>query len=704
MAEEIIKEVKFENNPKSISDKKMQEEGIPAYMEKLELSEEQRTRLVLELKAEVKVIQEERDSKQLGAKWDALDNQYDGKVNEDELMQFNLNRNITKVKIDNIVTSCSEAFFETDPIFAVTPRPEFGKGNIEICNKQQDFLDYKVDNLPFKPEMDLVFHSAAVKGLGWLELFHDIKREPRKREEYYESKMEIAKDPSGQPIPNADNTGPQMKSKGLDEFLSNWPSALKDYPGKCKALSEGKDIEFVAVYKETIYNDPKPKFHDIKDVLVRAKTDGYEGLKTTRLIAVRENFTWWELKKEEQADKFYDIDDLVNLKDGERPENHETLDYDILKCTYCFRMNPDNDEETKIICWMAEEKKIIIGSTLYPYYAVPCCYLPFTLKRKKKGIYQPGVAEDMTDSNIAENAILNATLETAYITNTVTPITKDPEVQAQFLEKRFAHGVPIEADAGSIDFLQKYMKPADIGGMLSLMQYLVLGDDQVSRVSSLMSGAESPFDPNAPARKTMALLQQSGRGIMDYVKHLLPTFNEIGYILLLMYFQMSKQGKEYKPSPERSSDENPFATLTRNDMVTRTSIETQAYAFVEDKVNEKVLDLSLYQTIRQEPLIAKNPDAVYTLLNQLVTGWSPKWKNIASRVIPTMSEFQKMQAQAALQGVAMYAQAMQKEEQTTGVDAPIDPEKLMAVVGDLRAQTVSAIDPKIQKENEKNAQ
>ena len=84
--------------------------------------------------------------------------------------------------------------------------------------------------------------------------------------------------------------------------------------------------------------------------------------------------------------------------------------------------------------------------------------------------------------------------------------------------------------------------------------------------------------------------------------------------------------------------------------------------------------------------------------------WSKKWKNIASRVIPTMEEFQKQKTQAALQGVAMYAQAMQKEEQTTGVDAPIDPEKLMAVVGDLQAQMVTPIDPKIQKENEKNAQ
>jgi len=692
--EEILKEVEFEKEPKSASDKKKEELGIPVYMETLELSQEQKDRLIKEIRAEKKAIQTERDQDQLEKKWDTLDNQYEGKAVEDDLAQFNLNRNITKVKIDNIVTACSEAFFESDPMFAVTARPEFGKGNIEVCAKQQDFLDYKLDNLPFIPELDLVFHSAAVKGTGWLEVYYDIKREDRRREESYEAKMEQVQDPDGQPI---------MVSRGLEEFLSNWPEAAQDYPGYVKQLAEGKDIEFVANYKETIYNDPRPKYHDIKNVYVRLKTDGYEGLKTTRLIAVVENFTYWELKKEEEAGKFYDIDKLAEDKTGKRPENFETLDFDILKCTYYFRMDEKSDKEIKIVCWIHEEKKVVIGSTLYPHYAVACCYIPFYIKKKKTGIYQPGVAEDLTDSNLAENAILNMTLETAYIDNTVTPITDDPDVEAQFLEKRFAHGIPIKAKIGSIDFLQKYMKPADIGGLLNLMQYLVLGDDQVSRVSSLMSGAESPFDPNAPARKTMALLQQSGRGVMDYVKHLLPSFNEIGYILLAMYFQMSKQGKAYAPRPERVVGDNPFATLERNEMVARTNIQAQAFAFVEDKVNEKVLDLSLYQTLRQEPLVAKNPNAVHFLLKTLVEGWSKKWKNAALKVIPSMEDFKKLQLEAALNGVVLYANKVLEESKTTGVEPELNPEQLLAVVADLQSQLVTPVDPKVQKEQEKNA-
>lgn len=695
MPDTITQDVKFEKSIKSEADKRAEEKGLPVYMERLDLSEEQKKRLIKEITAELKVIREERDSAHLEKKWKALDNQYEGKATEDELRQYNLNRNVTKVKIDSIVTDCKKAFFDNDPVFAVTPRPEFGKDvGMEVCNKQQDFLDYKIDNLPFEPEMDLVFHSSANKGTGWLELFYDIKREKRTREESYEAELT--------PIGMGPDNKPMFQNKALEDFLNNWPNAVKDYPGYVEKLQKGESITFVADYKETVYNDPRPKFHDIKDVFVRVKTDGYDGLKSTRLIAIRENFTYWELKKEEKEEKFYDIDKLVGLdKEGKRPENFETLDFDILKCYFYFKLKEEDEEETKIVCWINEAKKMVIGSILYPYYAVACPLIPFYIKRKVKGIYQPGVAEDLTDSNLAENAILNLTLEAAHIGNTITPITTNPDVHAQFLEKRFAHGIPIEAKSGEIDFLQKYMRPADLGGLVNLMQYLILGDDQVSRVSSLMTGQESPTDPTAPARKTLALLQQSGKGISDYVAHLIPSFNEIGYILLAIYYQMSKQGRAYTVRPEHVVGNNPFGELRRNEMVARTNIQAKAYAFEFDKVNEKTLDLSLYQTVRQEPLVAKNPDAVYTLLKNLVDGWSTKWKNISNKVIPSLEDFKKMQLQTALQGVAMYANAVLENAKNTGVEPEFDVDKLLPVIADLQAQLVTPPDEEAVKQQEK---
>ena len=704
MVIEAKADVKFETNVKSDREKKLEAEGIPIYMETLELDDAQKTRLVEEIIGELEVIRQERKSIDLEARCEALDNQYNGKVTEDEMQQFNLNRNVTKVKVDAIVTAAMSAFFEADPIFAITPRPEFGKDTGgDVCNRQQDFLDQKLDQLPFEPEAALVFHSAVVKGIGWLELFYDIKRESRRREERYETKIVPVIDPTTKKQVVMKGV-PVFENQGLKDFLSNWPDAPKDYPGYVKKLAEGGDIEFVADYKETTYNDPRPKYHDVKDVFVRIKTDGYEGLKSTRLIAIRENYTYWELKKEEADNKFYDIDKLVeDPKDAAKKiKNFESLDFDVWKCTYYFKLK-EGDEETKVVAWFVEDKKVVIGSTLYQYYAVPCTLIPFYVKRKVKGLYQPGVAEDLTDNNLAENAILNLTLHSAWLKNTVTPITSNANVQAQFLEKRFYPGVPLDAKSGDVDFLQKYMPQTDIGGLVGLMQFLVQGDEQVSRVSSGMSGSETPMDPSAPGNKTLALLRESGKGIMDYIKHLIPSFNEVGYILLAMYYQMSKQGRAYTVRPEHQDKGQEFATMERNDMVARTNIMAKAFAFEQDKVNEKVLDLALYQTIRQEPLIAKNPDAVYTLLKNIVEGWSKKWKNISQKVIPTLEDFKKQELEATLQGVMMFVQMVMQKAQVTNTPPEFDVKQLIPIVADLRAQLVSPPDPEVVKQQQQEA-
>lgn len=696
------KDYKIETLPEKVE--KEEEQGLPVYMERLSLSEEQKKRFIEEVFRELDVIKEERKSAKLDKKWDSLDCQYEGKIAEDTRRQFNLMRNITKDKVDKIVKYLRQAFFEVDPVFSVSPRPKFGKGQgVEVCVQQQDFLDYKVDNLPFEPEMDLVFHSAVVKGTGILEIYHDIQSERRRREEVYEPKLSPVMDPVTKgPKIDPQTQLPIFENFGLKEFLSNWPNAPKDYPGLVRKLADGQVIRFVVDYKEVTYNDPRPKFIDLKDFYVRLNTEGYHGLKTTKLIAVRENYTYWELKKEEAQSKFYDIDELVYDEKGpeNKVKNYESLDFDILKCTFYFKINEKDDEETKVVCWVDEKKKIIIGSILYPYFAIASNYLPFYIKRKNKGFYQPSMAEDLTDNDLAQSAILNLTLETAYIQNTVTPITNKSEIQNQFLEKRFAHGLPIFGSPKDIDFLQKYMRPADIGGLVTIMQILSLGADDKSGISAGMSGKENPMDPAAPASKTIALLKAASIDINDYIRHIIQSFNEIAYILLAMYYQMTEEGVEYAVNPERVVGDNPFGVIERNTMIARTNIQARALAFDFDKVQEKATDMALYQLLRFEPLFAKNPEAVYTTLKQLVDGWSPKWKNISNRVLPSLPDFKKMQLQTALQAVAFYVKAEVDKARVTGVAPEFDINKLLPVIADLQAQLVTPVDEKAVKQEQ----
>jgi len=682
MADEIKKDVTFEKEPASAMDEKQEKSGIPIYLENIELTEEQKKRLCEEIIEELDAIQKERDEKHLEEKWEALDNQYYGEIEEDTRLQFNLNRNITKPVVDRVANLIKQAFFKSDPKYSISPRPEFEReGGQEVCDKQQDFLDYKLDNLPFEAPEGKTIISSCIKGTGWTKLYHEIKREKRRREERYDGKpIPVGMDAQGKVV---------TENKGLKEFLANWPTAMKDYPGYVKDLVEGKEIKFIAEYYELTYNDPLLKNIAVKDLYVRLNTSGYEGMKDQRLIAERENYSYWKLKKEEKREKFYDIDKLVAEKDNpaQKVKNYASKDFDIFECNYFFKLKEEDEEEVKLKVWIAKEKKLVIGAVYYPLYGVECDYVPHYICQVDNGIYQPGLAEFVTDSNIAQSVILNLALGGAYIRNTVTPIVPEgSDVNNQFLEKRWTHGIPLNAKAGEIDFLQKYMSPVDIPGLLNLLQFMKYDAEEVTGSSSLMSGKEAPFDPSAPASKTIALLKYAGISIDEYINCISPSFNEIAYIMLQIYYQMSSEGRKYKLNPERVVGMNPFAVISRQELVARTNIQAQAYAFDFDKLNAKKEDVSLFSIIRNEPLVARNPEAVYFVLKSLISNWSPKWKNLIDKVLPPLAQLKQQIAQTTLGAVAGYMEQKLKEAQMTGTAPVLKPEELLPIVAELQAQ------------------
>lgn len=678
------------------------EKALPIYYEQLKLEKADKDRISKEIFDEFEEIKKERDEKKLEQKWDMLDAQYEGKVEEDDRHMFNLCRKVTKVKVKRVVSKVMKAFMQSDPKFAITPRPEFMKqGGTEVCDKQSDFIDYKLDNLPFRKPMGQTVHSAVNKGTGFLKVYHLIKRENRKRDETYKGTPEVVGvDPkTKQPI---------IKNEGLEEFLRNWPEAPKDYPGYIEKLAKGEEINIVAEYTETTYNDPAFKNINLKDFYARVDTEGYEGLKTTKLTVERQNYSYWELKKEEKRGFFEDIDELLydekeTGKDKVKKDKAENQNYAILECVFYTKLKDSDEDEVKCVFWVSEEKKVIIGSIMYPYYGIDCYYVPFYISDELSGLYGPSLSEDLTDSNIAENAILNHVLEAAWQKNLITPIVPEgSEIQKQFLEKTWAHGIPLITGPGeSVDFLQNHIPQTDIGGMLNLLQYLIQGDDDVSGVSSLMSGRESPIDPNAPAQKTMALLAESGENVSEYIMSMLPSFNLVGEILLQMEFQMSTDGVKYRAKPERVVGNNPFSTITRAEMIAKTCIQSQAASFAFDNLEENKKDLALYSIIRQEPLVVRNPESVYIFLKNIIKKFSPKWAVLVDTVLPSPQDFKKQLTTTAVQAVGLFVQKTLTDAKMTGVAPKFDPKALLTMASEMQSELATPPSPEVIKERKK---
>lgn len=701
---ETKKREEYELKPakKTALQDKLKDAEVPVYLETIEFTDDQKNRLKKEIREEMEAIKEEREGEHLDAKFDALDDQYNGKLSEDSRRQFNLTLRITMQHEDRIVNNIMEAFLDMDPRFSISPRPGFEMaGGTEVSEKQSDFLDDRLDYLPYRPEAEKVTRSAVRKGVGFMKIFHYIHCEKRRREEEYIGKVEVVgMDQQGMPI---------LKNKGLDEFLANWPEAGEDYPGLVKQLEDEKTINIIAEYKDTVYNDAKFRHVDNKNFYCRLATEGYEGLKTTRLIGERISMTWWELQQAEYEKKFTNIDELTyDSKDKDKKtkeKGYQNKSYNIMEYVYYFKMKEDDEEPIKLVCWISEEKEIVLGGILYPFYSIDCYYVPHYIKHTRSGMYQASLAEDMSDDEYAAAIFLNSALEGAYLSNLITPITQeDSEVDRQFSEKRFVQGLPIHAKPGEVDFLQKYMKPTNVGDMFAILQYLKQGvSDKTGISSGSISGRADPLDPNAPARKTAMLLQESNKNMRAYVFAIGPAFNTTGEILLQMYYQISKEGRKFKQRRAEAANQMPFAEISRAELGAHSIIEVRAYQFDFDKQNEKQVDLAFYQIFRQELLIAGDPEAVHLLDKTVIKSWSPKWKHLVNQLLPPIEQVKKAKLQIAIQAVAQYIEAKQKDAELTGQPMELKMEELLPLIQQMTQELATPPPESVQKERAKEA-
>ena len=686
---------------------------VPYYFEKIKLSEDDKKRLKDEIMAEFREIKAEREKDKLDDLFDSLNNQYLGKLKENKARQFNIDRGVTSTKVDKIVTDVMKAFTKMDPKFAITPRPELARndGN-ELCQKKSDFIDDRLDNLPFYDEESKVVHNSVLKGVGILKITHKVKREPRKRIEKYEGLNELVLNPqTGQPQVNPQTNKPVIKNKGLEDFLKAWPDAGKRYPGFIRDLigdgsvGSGSTIEIIGRYTETTYNDPYYENIDPKDFYVRKSCKGLEGLKVAKLIVERRKMTYWELKAEKDEDNFYDIEKIFEKTVGTNGtvdvNDYKQKTFDILECTYEGKEKESDKDEVKMKLWFEEETKVNIGAQLFPWFLIDSEYIPHYIMQKVNGFYQPGIGQRLTNNHVSENAIINFILEGMYLTNMVTPITDSDEVVAQFEDRKFSHGVPLRVKPADIDFLQTHMKQIDYQGALGFLAYLAQSDDEKAR--SVQLGTKGRTGQSVvPLGETAMLVAQGAQGIEDFIVTLAPAFNEVGYVTLNMYYEISKGNLKYRIKSDRIvGGDDIFADISREDLIARTNIAVQAYAFAFDKLKEKQDNVSFMQIFLGQALIQKNPKAVYTILKTAVKSWSPQWRNIVDAILPPMDEMNKQMQQAALKAVGQYIQMKQQQVQQAQITGqpvqPFNAQELMPLVQQLQAAIASPPEKMIKK-------
>lgn len=686
--------------------------NVPGYKERCSYSEDQIKRLKDELFKAYTRLQDERKSEKLDEKWDGLEAQYAGEMADDTGLEFNLSVPVTQVKCDTVERLALKAFLESDPKFTVTPRPQtarMDKWDV-IVNRQADYLDYKFDEtIDVESPLRKILHNSVLLGVGIMKIPYEYLRKRRRREEQYSAKIDV--DPATR----------QPRQPGLEAFLRQYPDAVN--PGSeghwvIKDLLAGKDVVFKANFNDLVYDDPNPSFVNIRDFFVSKNCEGYVGLCDEKLTIERQSYTWWELKKAEANGDFENIEACKSIVNDETTPgdprgdgDYKTRPYEVIECVYHFNEKEGSEDiadEVRLIVWLEVKSKTYLGAIYYPYDLVDCYYIPFYVKNKKAGFYKGGIGEDLTQSNLAQNALLNFMLTEAWQQLMTTPIIrKGSTIADQFLNKRWKPGVPLEVPTSTMAFdqeLQFLDKPQRLVAqqMMPILAFLGKYDADRTGITDLAStGANDPTDPTAPAAKTAMLLKASGINISDYINCLLPSFNRIGEIVLGLTYQMTQKGSG-RPYRQRELQSkvvggNPFGEITRDDMIAKTNIQSRAAGFDFDKVNEKRENLALFQVLRMDPILNQNPEGVYTLARTLVQSWSPMWKNKIDQLLPDPGTFQMNQLKVAIQALQVYLQQIVQQAKVTGVAPAPDMKQFVGLAAQMMQQAVNPLPKEAQK-------
>ena len=720
MSDKIEKQMAEEQVDIVLTEKKGKKEKpsiyreIPDYRVKCDLSSEQQERLLEQFEREFKALKDERSKLKLEDAWKSLDNQYNGEVKRNPSISFNLHCYQSKIKENAIVRALNEAFLDSDPIVDITPRPENLKnGGQDVCDRQAQFIDYEMDeNIRPAHNLILINHDAVRKyvGIGKLEWLY--KKDRRKREEVYEGKWEPEVDDKGNPI-TLPNGQPRLNNKALKEFLGNYPDAEERYPDILKKIAKGEKVSLIVDYMDIVNNNANLKHIPIEDFFVCNSCDRNHGLNSTHLIVERQSKRWFELMDKVKSDEF-DDDAVQSIADG---EDYDTKDYTIYEATTYFKMDEEDEEEVKIKAWFADSNSIegkvadntnqsftLLGVIDYPYFGFDTDYIAFFVDINGDGFY--GAARSVThtlkDSNIAQDAILNLSLHSAFIRNILTPIVREgSEIEAQFIENRWRDGKPLVVDQMTED-VSKAMgfvqyPQFDLGGLTLIRQDLKRTDGDITGVTDLMTGRESQTDPRAPASKTIALLNQSGINIKDYIRIYLPSFNLFIEKLFALYYQMSKEGKKFRVNAkgkEVTGSDGLFNDISRDQLIARTTVQARASAFAFDKVNEAQADMNAYGMVSTNPYLMTQPELQFEALRTVLSAKGGKWKAFAEKMLDP-KQFEEKQMMVAQQAVQGLMQKKQFESQATGLPPQVNPQEAGDAV--TQAQTM-AFHPELNQE------
>lgn len=312
--------------------------------------------------------------------------------------------------------------------------------------------------------------------------------------------------------------GPKAYLVPLIHFF-HWPIYATELSS---TLTHGKRVWYKDYEIENFYNKGKFADKEVVDLILKGVGDIHDDETLTISRDIIEGINRTNTTKTRAREyEFYELIHRVDL-DGDGIKEKYLIDY---------------HWKTRKICRIER----------YPIRKGVSNYFPLRLIKRDDRMLGMSLLEDISDLSMEIDILHRMRINSRTITH--VPSFKavasakdkfDPS-RPQF---RFQPGVTFWlSDIKDVEMFD--ITPVDLSGSIEEENYLMQMVNLVTGADSGLSGAATPLDPRAPARKQQEMLRQSSNRIDDYVEALLGPFSQIGQFMLDLYYQYGPDRLKY---------------------------------------------------------------------------------------------------------------------------------------------------------------
>lgn len=471
-------------------------------------------------------IQQARADAGWDENWDLWEDLYFGVIRDRAFGQANFHNPLAQITVDTVLSVLDQAIFSSSPWINVLPRERM---DVEVARRREDFLQHALDTeMKVKDALELIHFDMTVlgTGVGWLPWLREMDR--LRDEQVYDG----------------------TNRRDMERLAERYPTFDTKWPEIAAKLRGGKKVRLLAEYDEAIYDAPKLTYIPLRQWIVR-HTARPDELHRESYVGHMFDLRWDDLLREEKRRYYRDVDRLRFWTNPQTSAHEEQSDYATKKYeihTGIVRWKrPSDTLERRYLVDFEPSSRSILRLLRYPYWHNRPNYIPYYLQRSTRYVYGIGIVQKVEQSAIESMAEQNLTLDAVQFSLPMFKARRGTESIFNPMRDGMQPGKVWYFDNPQTDAQEFQVSLSSaVTILISMMDRAYRNAELASGASQNLSGLESARDPDAPASKTLAQINQALMRIARYLGTYSRSLSEMAHQICELYYEFSPQGRTYR--------------------------------------------------------------------------------------------------------------------------------------------------------------